>query len=253
MEVHRHSHANHGSKKFKEYFLEFLMLFLAVTLGFFAENLRENFTDHKKEKGYVQSLVADLKEDTTMIVTLARVNLKMTRGQDSLVILLNNYKDTGTVVRKSYRYYFLYTTNFAEMVFNERTISQLLNAGGMRLIEDQKISDSIMDYNSRVKNVKAQGDAYNEYFKKTLDLSTAIFDYSYARVDLDERYHIKPIIPKEKIEFKLLTADPAILKKYANQLSLSRSILQGYIINLIAAKTRATSLIILLKKKYRLN
>ena len=47
--------------------------------------------------------------------------------------------------------------------------------------------------------------------------------------------------------------DPAILKKYANQLSLSKSILQAYILNLITAKTRATSLIILLKKKYHLN
>ena len=115
MEVHRHSHASHGPKKFREYFLEFLMLFLAVTLGFFAENLRENFADHKKEKGYVQSLVADLKEDTTMIANLARANLKMTRGQDSLVTLLNNYEDTGTLTRKSYRYYFLYFQSFKLM------------------------------------------------------------------------------------------------------------------------------------------
>ena len=32
MEVHHHPHP--GKKKFKEYFFEFLMLFLAVTLGF---------------------------------------------------------------------------------------------------------------------------------------------------------------------------------------------------------------------------
>jgi hypothetical protein len=40
MEVH-HSH-NHGhKKKWHEFLLEFFMLFAAVTLGFFAENLRE--------------------------------------------------------------------------------------------------------------------------------------------------------------------------------------------------------------------
>src|SRR5213075_1972538 len=156
MEVHHHPKVE--KKSFREYFLEFLMLFLAVTLGFFAENIRESFTDHKKEKKYIRSLLADLKEDSTMITRLARMNFKMTRGQDSLIVLLNNFKDTGIVVRKSYRYYFLYTTNFAEMVFNERTMSQLLNAGSMRLIEDQNISDSIMDYNSVVKYVRAQGD-----------------------------------------------------------------------------------------------
>lgn len=32
-------------KKFKEYFWEFLMIFLAVTLGFLAENIRASITD----------------------------------------------------------------------------------------------------------------------------------------------------------------------------------------------------------------
>ena len=37
MEVHHHPEVPHKSKSWKEYFLEFLMIFLAVTLGFFAE------------------------------------------------------------------------------------------------------------------------------------------------------------------------------------------------------------------------
>jgi hypothetical protein len=39
MEVHHHPTVD--KKNFKEYFLEFLMIFLAVTMGFFAENIRE--------------------------------------------------------------------------------------------------------------------------------------------------------------------------------------------------------------------
>src|SRR5215471_5281072 len=45
MEVHHHPHVE--KKRFKEYFLEFLMIFLAVTLGFFAENIREHFAEKK--------------------------------------------------------------------------------------------------------------------------------------------------------------------------------------------------------------
>jgi hypothetical protein len=37
MEVHHHGHI-HENKKWKEYLFEFLMIFLAVTLGFFVEN-----------------------------------------------------------------------------------------------------------------------------------------------------------------------------------------------------------------------
>ena len=42
MEVHHHPDLHHEKKKWKEYFLEFLMIFLAVTLGFIAENIRES-------------------------------------------------------------------------------------------------------------------------------------------------------------------------------------------------------------------
>lgn len=37
MEVHHHTHPSHGKKTWKEYFWEFLMLFLAVFCGFLAE------------------------------------------------------------------------------------------------------------------------------------------------------------------------------------------------------------------------
>ncbi|HXS54614.1 MAG TPA: hypothetical protein VN726_00740 [Hanamia sp.] len=48
MEVHHHPTVE--KKNFKDYFLEFLMIFLAVTLGFFAESYREHLVDIKKEK-----------------------------------------------------------------------------------------------------------------------------------------------------------------------------------------------------------
>jgi len=40
MEVHKHPHHVTHKKKWTEYLLEFFMLFLAVFLGFVAENIR---------------------------------------------------------------------------------------------------------------------------------------------------------------------------------------------------------------------
>ena len=47
MEVHKHPHHVTHKKKWGEYFLEFLMLFLAVFLGFIAENQREHIVEHQ--------------------------------------------------------------------------------------------------------------------------------------------------------------------------------------------------------------
>src|ERR1700750_2683368 len=53
MEVHHHPKVE--KKNFKEYFLEFLMIFLAVTMGFFAENIREHYTAKNDAKEYLES------------------------------------------------------------------------------------------------------------------------------------------------------------------------------------------------------
>ncbi len=64
MEVHHHGHV-HEKKKWKEYLFQFLMLFLAVTLGFFVENQREHYVEHKRAKEFAKLLVDDLIIDTT--------------------------------------------------------------------------------------------------------------------------------------------------------------------------------------------
>ena len=62
MEVHHHSHT--ARKKWTHYFWEFFMLFLAVTLGFFVENQREHYLEHKRAKQYAILLKLDLINDT---------------------------------------------------------------------------------------------------------------------------------------------------------------------------------------------
>src|SRR5271170_4298585 len=87
MEVHYHPDLHHKPKPWKEYFLEFLMIFLAVTLGFFAESLREHLTDKEKEKEYISSLINNLEQDTTNLNSAIRDNEKKSKGLDSLILL----------------------------------------------------------------------------------------------------------------------------------------------------------------------
>jgi hypothetical protein len=250
MEVHQHTHSTR--KKWHHYFWEFFMLFLAVTLGFFVENIREHLADRKKEKSYISSLIADLKNDTTTIRQVTKVDFKLLHGEDSLVDLLSNFKDNDSISRKCYRYYFLYATSYFEMTFNERTMSQLLNTGNMRLIHRQSISDSIMDYNFLVKYVQAQGKAYEEYFKRTLDFSNNIFDFTYTRNYMHEDYSITPKLHSANITFILLTKEPATIKKYTIQLTMLQGILEQNLLLLRSAKEKATRLIALLQKEYNM-
>jgi hypothetical protein len=67
MDIHAHHFHKAPGKKFWHYFFEFLMLFLAVTLGFFVENQREKYIENQRAEEYAQSLYDDLKIDTAVI------------------------------------------------------------------------------------------------------------------------------------------------------------------------------------------
>src|SRR5271163_4475649 len=105
MEVHHHPHVE--KKNFKEYFLEFLMIFLAVTMGFFAESLREHLVNIKKEKGYIISLKEDLATDTSSLAKLIPTAQLQFEKLDSLSILLKLAANVNT-----YNIHRLYYLNF---------------------------------------------------------------------------------------------------------------------------------------------
>jgi hypothetical protein len=66
MEVHHPHHPTH-KKKWSEYIIEFVMLFAAVTLGFFAENVREHQIIEHKTHQNLESIILDLKKDSMLI------------------------------------------------------------------------------------------------------------------------------------------------------------------------------------------
>jgi hypothetical protein len=145
MEVHHHPDVQHKRKNFREYFLEFLMIFLAVTMGFFAENIREYFSDNGKEKQYLELLVDDLKKDTAALnYSIRRLQINIEYG-DSLVVLFAhnklNEKNCNHIDGLT-----ISSGHSVDMIFNDRASSQLKNSGSMRLIRNKNVADIILQY-----------------------------------------------------------------------------------------------------------
>src|ERR1700685_2726518 len=96
MEVHHHPKVER--KNFKEYFLEFLMIFLAVSMGFFAESLRETISDNKHADEYMHSMVSDLNNDVGIYDMFDSLNLGYCKMIDSLFIFMkNSNSNTGKI------------------------------------------------------------------------------------------------------------------------------------------------------------
>jgi len=63
MEVHHHPQLVHKEKPWKEYLLEGLMIFIAVSMGFIAENIREHLSEQNKKKELLEIVSRDFKKD----------------------------------------------------------------------------------------------------------------------------------------------------------------------------------------------
>ena len=143
MEVHHHAH-HEGKKNWKSYFWEFLMLFLAVFCGFLAEYQLEHKIERDREKQYVQSLINDLKADVINIESVQKQNLVVKQTGDSLFLLLTlpDYTNSTNSI------YYFGRTYSARVFFNmtDGTLRQLTNAGGLRLIKQKNVVESIQEY-----------------------------------------------------------------------------------------------------------
>ncbi len=133
MEVHHHPDIHHNPKKWKEYFLEFLMIFLAVSLGFIAENLREHLTERAKERQYIEGFIRNLKDDTASLRHVIESDSRQAKGVDSILMLSHVNLDIDSNRKLFYYYAINYCYNSSVFKSNDATLQQLKSTGDYRL------------------------------------------------------------------------------------------------------------------------
>ena len=221
MEVHHSSGSNHNPKKWEEY----LMIFLADTLGFIAENIREHITDVGKEKHYITSIISDLKEDTTNLRQIIEFDRRQVKGVDSILKLSHSNMAIDSNRKSFYRFATRYLFASSTFKSSDATLQQLKSTGDCRLIAKDHVADSLTKYDTGVHNIYDQGEYYNSYFKEILsgldnltDM-TILSDTFYIKRG---KYRISPcrycvtvkkIYPRSLIKFTYLKVLKVIIMK----------------------------------------
>jgi|SRR5690242_7779854 len=248
MEVHHHPHVE--KKGFKEYFFEFVMIFLAVTLGFIAENIRGHLSDKRIEREYIISFVQDLKQDTAnfnQVIPLEESNVK---GVDTLLNCLLDTPYTDSSLRFIYYLKEKYADWILSMPYTTRTITQLKNAGGLRLITDKHSSDSINLYNLALDDVvEIYKELQRDFTIPTIRLSNKIYNPQFLIPD-ERAPDPDSIILHSQGRMTLLTNDQSLISEYINSLAWDRKLKYLYLNRLIAHQQFAMRLITFFSKKY---
>jgi hypothetical protein len=240
MEVHHHAHTGHGKKTWKEYFWEFLMLFLAVFCGFLAEYQLEHKIERDRLKKFMYDMTKNLEYDRTRIAINLATNYSLRSSLDSFRNEIQQNLLGKENIKKLY-YYAFTASGSGRVVFNKSTITQLRNSGQFRLVENDSLTNEIIDYYDR--KVYAS-ELYCQYFtdsqneletEKRNIFSTIGFESMLKITDSAYNNNLENNLENEfkneieKNNLKLLTTDKITLEKLhsltvSNQLALFRYI-----------------------------
>ncbi len=172
MEVHPHTHTER--KKFIHYLWEFLMLFLAVFCGFLAENQREHIMEHQRERQYMITMLEDLKADIPLLDSTVNEWNQVNKSIDSVTDAITPGL-TNVNFKKIYRH-INEALNYWTFKYNDRTISQLKNSGGFRLIRNETVANKIISYdqfnNNEMVNILLQ---HEKFYETATALRSKIF------------------------------------------------------------------------------
>ena len=224
------------------------MLFLAVFCGFLAENQREHFIEHNREKQYIKSFIEDLKSDTGNYHRQIRFRTISQKRADSLIIFLlsperNKHVDSiyVCVERVGRGNLFLY---------NDRTIQQLKNSGGMRLIRNQAASNLILQYDQLVRDMQRNELIREEILTRFREISSYILDAAIFYSMSDTASEISNKRPKGNS--KLFSDNPETINRLCYWANRFRIVNRQVIVNQTDLKNSAIRIMEFLKKVYKL-
>jgi hypothetical protein len=153
------------------------MIFLAVFLGFLAENWREHSVEKKREKQFINSLVKDVRKDVNWFDVVTRSSNERLNHLDSAILFFSRATD-DKITANVYNDLQETMTQIIFIPFNQ-TITQLKSSGELRLITNRNVVDSLEDYDRLLRRMEIRRDNTEQItrdFKEALNKTIVASD-----------------------------------------------------------------------------
>jgi hypothetical protein len=248
MEVHHHPHVE--KKSFKEYLLEGLMIFLAVIMGFIAENIREHFVNHETEKRSIEIVVNNLKDDVERLKKCISQNSDKIKVLDTIGMFSTKDKLSKDSVNKLIQLIYKCGPNFS-FISNEAALEQMKSSGSLRFVNKKNVLDSIFHYEYVNKLINKNQDDCNQWS------FTAHTNHTHLDLSVYEFYN-SDILKQNMVAANsgaiYYRQQKVLATQCFSEFNVVKYILQNLIMPLLQQQLNSgNELIKLLKKEYHLN
>jgi len=242
MEVHHPLQPTH-KKNWSEFIIEFLMLFTAVTLGFFAENVREKMSEKQKKRELLQTVAKDLQTDLKQFEFHKNFGQQKIINCDSLILLNNS--DHSKVDQKIYYSLLIRTMWWWHFNPNEKSRNEAEAKGYFTEKENTELNYYISKFNffkNDLKDMeKIEGDAHK--------VIMAEFPNFTEHALLDKQLRVPSLDISSKLGIKRIDEKTATKLNY--QFSVLKLCSDMYIMNIDSMTVYAKKSIDLINKEYK--
>lgn len=232
------------AQKILNRFWEFLMLFIAITLGFFVENYREGLYDKEKEKEIIVSFINDIEDDIKELdIVIERRKIRETRIDSILYILNNDLQDN---FGRNLYYYARYLPRPFVFWANNTTNEELKYSGNFILIKNQKIIDVLLEYDDNYVFIDFIRQREEYLVRRLFDQINVIFDPKVF--DEMNVYDIEFVYPSGNP--KINTKNREVINNFLSNLHYVKTVNVGQLGHFKKHQKRAKEILELLKKEY---
>lgn len=256
MEVHAHTHtesppAGRAGKKWTHYLWEFLMLFLAVTAGFFTENLREHYVERQRAYEFAESLIIDLQKDTLMLTSDIK-QIDFVAPRIDTFRTLAQAKNINDFPGGTWYYYARFTSWYFSFNANNATIEQLKNSGSLRYFKNKEVINAIAQYDRICRSIKELYNYEQPVINKTIELRNKIFNASHFDSVMSFNISSEVVNSFKQREIKFLNTSPVMLIEMANYCQINVVDYSTRKTFYLRALEMASALLNLLQREYNL-
>jgi hypothetical protein len=197
MEVHHHPDVHHKRKHFREYVLEFFMIFLAVTMGFFAESIREHSVESRNTRQYLETFKQELINNKRAFVIADSVYKSIIPSLDSVIRVFFEKRENqdlhlmGRLLR--------HVKRVLNTSIDKAAYLQMVNSGGLKNLDNLALRDSISTYVGQIETFETFNTlVYNRIGNALPEIMKLedLHDFQYSASDPD---HIPEIMPYPKL------------------------------------------------------
>ncbi len=151
--------ANTIKKTLKEYLLEGLMIFVAVSMGFIAENIRENISENNQAQELAESLYEEVKSDSIIVQQKIELRLK----KEKQMVYLRNFMRDSSLENLGSRFgrAAFWTNQVVSTVLFEPqdgVLLQLKNSNNFRFYKNKELQNAVGKYSVAINRVRIRNE-----------------------------------------------------------------------------------------------